>query len=363
MKKAPLSKNSAPQKEAALPNSSELPNSSGLLPKGWHEHHHHLLLGGARAALERAFGTTLPDFRTFFPLTETNSRTLNEKNTENHRLLKTSAETSAGTSAEAIGRLNEWIRRYFAPLCRQPNFLTLAVGASLEQARADGVTVLEASLGVNFPFLLHRPAESVLAEIARVHAQTAPEIVLKLDLGFSRALPVSQQKKWFGEMLDAAERRPELASLPGGVDLYDVEDAQPPEHFQALFRMARQAGLKLKAHVGEFGSAETIRQTVEALELEEIQHGIHAAESPSVLRFLAERDVLLNAAPASNRILHAMEFLPEHPLRRIWDAGVRFTLSTDDFLLFGATITDQFEELRTVFGPEELTAIQRNCVS
>ena len=58
-----------------------------------------------------------------------------------------------------------------------------------------------------------------------------------------------------------------------------------PETVQTFICQRRAtAGLKLKAHVGEFGGAEEVRRTVEVLDLDEVQHGIAAAESVEVMR-------------------------------------------------------------------------------
>ena len=73
------------------------------------------------------------------------------------------------------------------------------------------------------------------------------------------------------------------------IDLYGDELAQPIENFKAIYRRVKSEGLRLKAHVGEWGKAEDVHRVVECLELDEVQHGISAAEDPSVIRFLNVR--------------------------------------------------------------------------
>lgn len=346
---------------------------------GFHEHHHHLLLGGARERLENLFLTEITDFRTFetenvrmfqtsdvctFPRqnpahstsdsgnkTETGGKREAEEKTEPEK------STPTETAAAAIGRLNRWIRRFCAPLCRRPEYLKYSVQAALEQALTDGVHTLETSVGVDFSnFLPFSPCE-ILSEIHSVHMQTAPGIILRLDAGISRALPPEKTHRMMCDFLNADEY-----SLFGGIDLYDVEDAHEPEEYRKIFQEARHAGLKLKAHVGEFGAADAVRHTVETLELAEVQHGIHACESPSVMRFLAERGTVLNLSPASNFYLHAMDFRKSpHPLRIMYDSGVHFTLATDDFLLFHTSIAEQLEALAPFFSPAELREIREWC--
>ncbi len=302
---------------------------------GWHEHHAHLFLGGARRRMEELFETEFPDFRYWkIPLVKP-------------------------ASEEAIGRVNAWIRECFLPAVKSHDWRKLSVQAALEQANADGVSRLEASLNVDFSRF---GTERLLREIAEVHAQTAPDLELKLDLGFVRSQSVEFQAECFQTFLKTAERFPELGELLGGVDLYDVEDAALPENFREIFQIARAAGLKLKAHVGETGSPEVIRHTAEILNLDEIQHGIRAGESKETLAFLADRKTVLNLAPASNRILCLFrEEEIQERVRAIFDSKVPFTLSSDDYLLFETSIVEQFQEIASIFSEDEQTQIRKNC--
>ena len=84
--------------------------------------------------------------------------------------------------------------------------------------------------------------------------------------------------------------------------MYGDELAQPIEKFKSIYRRAKSEGLKLKAYVGERGTADDVRHAVECLELDEVQHGIAAAEDPSVIRFLADNHIRLNI---SNRQITA----------------------------------------------------------
>lgn len=306
-------------------------------PRGWRERHAHLFLSGSRKRMEELFQTVFPDFRSWSPVVE------------------------PLVPAEGIDRLNLWIRECFLPALKRPDWRRLAVQAALEQAKADGVARLEASLNVDF---CRFGTENLLWEIAEVHAMTAPEIDLTLDLGFVRSQSPEFQAERFELFLKALDKAPELTGLLAGIDLYDVESAAPPERFREIFRTARRAGLTLKAHVGESGNAESVRHTVEILDLDEVQHGIRAGESDDTLAFLAERGTTLNLAPASNLILNMLDRnqILER-LRAIFDANVAFTISTDDYLLFNASISQQLQDLSPFFSEAELTVIRKNCVA
>ena len=107
------------------------------------------------------------------------------------------------------------------------------------------------------------------------------------------------------------------------LDLSGDESAQPIELFRPLYRLARDAGLRLKAHVGEWGSADDVWRAVEELELNEVQHGIAAAGSAAVMRMLADNHIRLNICPSSNVMLGRVDRLETHPIRTLYDAGSR----------------------------------------
>jgi len=114
--------------------------------------------------------------------------------------------------------------------------------------------------------------------------------------------------------------------------------------------------------VGEWGSADDVWRAVEMLELDEVQHGIAAADSPRVMRFLADNRIRLNVCPTSNVMLGRVDTLAAHPIRALHDAGVRVTVNTDDVLIFGQSLSDEFLNLHRagVFSAAELDAIRLN---
>ena len=78
------------------------------------------------------------------------------------------------------------------------------------------------------------------------------------------------------------------------------------------------------------------------LELDEVQHGIAAAQSEPVMRFLANNRIRLNICPTSNVMLGRVQSLDTHPIRMLFDAGVIVTINTDDVLVFGQGVSGSF---------------------
>lgn len=304
------------------------------------ERHHHLFLGGRRQRMEALFGVQITDFADFQP-----------------EVCQNAGQT---TSLAAMSRMRAWIVAEYGKLIKHPQFLELAIQAALEAAQEDHVARLETSINLLFPERFTLDAEVFLVLLRKVHQRVAPEMVLCLDLGVDRSEPPGRQYDWLLRFLELKPDFDSSAFRISGLDLYDVEDAARDEDFHRFFITAAEHGLTRKVHVGEFSPAEVVRQTVETLSPEEVQHGIHAGESREVARWLAQRGTRLNVAPASNAALGAVDFsVRPHPLRVLYDEGVKLSLSTDDPLLFGASISSQAAQLveNNVFTESEMRGL------
>jgi adenosine deaminase len=144
------------------------------------------------------------------------------------------------------------------------------------------------------------------------------------------------------------------------VDICGDELAQPIRRFQKIFRLAKSYGLVLKAHAGEFGNADSVMEAVEALELQEVHHGISAAKSPQMMRWLATNKIQLNVCPSSNVMLGIVSDYAAHPIHPLYHGGVPVTINTDDLLIFNQTLSQEYLNLfRTgVFSADELNEIR-----
>lgn len=147
-----------------------------------------------------------------------------------------------------------------------------------------------------------------------------------------------------------------------GIDLHGTEDFPIEPWTAPYWAAARKAGKKTKAHAGEFLGAAFVRRILDELQPDRIEHGVRAAEDPSLLAEIKRRGVALDVCPISNHKLMPGATLETHPIRALFDAGVTVTVSTDDPISFGSTITDEYVALaeRCGFSRQELSRLAKN---
>lgn len=129
--------------------------------------------------------------------------------------------------------------------------------------------------------------------------------------------------------------------------------------FEWSFDCAREAGLGLTCHAGEWGGPESIRDALQ-LGVSRIGHGVRAIEDPALVRDLAEREITLEVCPGSNVALRLYPDWASHPIVRLADAGVKVTVSTDDPPFFHTTMRYEYDRLADAFGWGEAEFAQIN---
>jgi adenosine deaminase len=140
------------------------------------------------------------------------------------------------------------------------------------------------------------------------------------------------------------QARPWLDRI-SGVGLDSSELGHPPSKFRQVFDQAADLGLKRVAHAGEEGPPEYIREALELLGVDRIDHGNRCLEDPALVEILVERQVPLTVCPQSNLRLAVVKRMADHPIRRMLDAGLKVCVNSDDPAYFGGYVNDNFAAL------------------
>lgn len=134
-----------------------------------------------------------------------------------------------------------------------------------------------------------------------------------------------------------------------GFGMAGDENRGKQSDFAYSFDMAREAGLGLTTHAGEWRGPAEVRDAL-ALGVARIGHGVRAAEDPRLMEELAEAGTVLEVCPGSNVTLGVYRTLAEHPIDRLRRAGVAVTVSTDDPPFFHTTMRREYRALAQTFG-------------
>ena len=135
-----------------------------------------------------------------------------------------------------------------------------------------------------------------------------------------------------------------------GFGIAGDENMLHPRDFAYAFDAAREVGLGLTAHAGEWGGPDSVRAALQDLRVSRIGHGVRAIEDPVLVDTLAEQGVVLEVCPGSNVALGLYPSLDLHPVDRLRRAGVAVTVSTDDPPFFHTTMTREYQGLADHFG-------------
>ena len=145
------------------------------------------------------------------------------------------------------------------------------------------------------------------------------------------------------------------------VDLADGEMLYPMQDFVKPILKAKDAGLKVTVHTGEDTPASYVRETIRAFQPDRIGHGIHSIEDMSVVDLLCERGITLEVNPWSNYLTNSVKTIEEHPLKKLFDLGVRVTINSDDPEVLETNVNNEYRIAHEVLGMslEDIAACNR----
>jgi adenosine deaminase len=201
----------------------------------------------------------------------------------------------------------------------------------------------------------------VSPEIPARFGLDAADCLIEIDRGFREAeaegaarcrILLDAVRQWGPESAERVLDLHEKTRLPSvvGFGLGGDERAVPAAAFAGTYLRARSLGLRTSVHAGEWDGVESLREALDHLRPDRVDHGIAAAEDPRLLARLAEESTALWVTPTSNAVTGAVDRVENHPLPRLLDAGVCVALGADDPLLFATTTAREHAAVRESFG-------------
>lgn len=157
-------------------------------------------------------------------------------------------------------------------------------------------------------------------------------------------------------------RHPRVVAL--SIDGNEAAAGRTGPRFAQAFKRAGAAGLRRTVHAGESSGPEGVRDAIELLGADRIDHGVRAIEDQDLVDLLAERRIPLGICPTSNLRLGVCTAIEDHPIDRLRRAGVVVSINTDDPVLLGANLEGEYALCCKAFGwsDDVLRALARNSI-
>jgi adenine deaminase len=183
------------------------------------------------------------------------------------------------------------------------------------------------------------------------------------DLGTSAGLLVSAQRhRTEADALLLLEQIMPWSDKILGIGMGGAEIGNPPSKFVNFFRTCRDRGFRITIHAGEEGPASYVREAVELLGVDRIDHGNACLSEPSLVQEIIDRKLALTVCPLSNLRLKVVPSLEQHPLRKLLDAGLHVTVNSDDPSYFEGYVSENLIECQRALhlSLEDIVNLARN---
>lgn len=257
--------------------------------------------------------------------------------------------------------LPSFLKLYFEGcqvLRREQDFYDLT-RAYLSRAHADGLVRAEMFLGPQSFLDLGVAIEDVLGGALRAIDDAEAEDGISGGLLVSAHRHRDEQAAF--ELLESVLP---WADRIAGYGLGGAELGNPPSKFQRYFDELHRLGFRTCAHAGEEGPADYVREALELLEVDRLDHGLRAMDDASLVRDLVSAKTPLTVCPLSNVKLHVTPDLAAHPLKRMLAAGLNVSVNSDDPAYFGGYVLDNYTRSAAALGlgTHELSVLAANSL-
>ena len=223
---------------------------------------------------------------------------------------------------------------------RSPEVIHRITREAIEDAARDNVRYLElrftpVALSRAERFPLGDVMDWVIASARDAAQQFGVTVRLIASVNRHESHELAEQVAWL-----AAEKKGRgLVAM----DLAGNEAEFKSEPFYPVFKEARQAGLHITIHAGEWGPASNVKEAIEELGAERIGHGVRVLEDENVVALARERRTAFEVCVTSNYQSGVVAALDAHPLKAMHEAGLNVTVNTDDPSISRITLSNEYQ--------------------
>ncbi|MGD8402433.1 MAG: adenosine deaminase [Anaerolineales bacterium] len=223
---------------------------------------------------------------------------------------------------------------------RSPEVIHRVTREAVEDAARDNVRYMElrftpVALSRAERFPLHDVIDWVCTSTAEAAQEFGIQVRLIASVNRHESPELAEQVAW----LAAAHIQDGIV----GMDLAGNEAEFSAEPFAGIFSEAKQAGLHLTIHAGEWGGADNVREAIEQVGAERIGHGVRVMDDKDVVALARERGTTFEVCVTSNYQSGVVPALSNHPLPRMLQADLNVTLNTDDPSVSRIDLTHEFK--------------------
>jgi adenosine deaminase len=239
---------------------------------------------------------------------------------------------------------------------RSPDVIHRITREAVEDAARDNVRYLElrftpVALSRAERFPLHDVIDWVLTSARETAARYNIKVNLIASVNRHESAELAEQVAWL-----AAEH---VKDGLVGLDLAGNEAEFPSQPFYGIFKEARQAGLHVTIHAGEWGPAQHIREAIEDLGAERIGHGVRVLEDETITALARERQTAFEVCITSNYQSGVVAALEAHPLMQMFESGLNVTINTDDPSISRITLSHEYHNACDTLQMPQYTLCER----
>jgi len=222
---------------------------------------------------------------------------------------------------------------------RSPDVIDRITREAVEDAAKDNVRYMElrftpVALSRAERFPLHDVIDWVLTSAQEAARKYGVIVRLIASVNRHESTELAEQVAW----LAAAHVKDGLVAL----DLAGNEAEYKTQPFYGIFKEAKQSGLHVTIHAGEWGPARNVKEAIEQIGADRIGHGVRVLEDPDILSMVGERGTAFEVCVTSNYQSGVVQSLETHPLMMMMDAGVNVTINTDDPSISRITLSHEY---------------------